>query len=68
MWTTGEKTRVPGVFYSEKISELTTGNLKITMELFISSIIDNYIMDIRTLQCEIQQLKIQTMIEISKNV
>ena len=35
-------TRVPGVFYSEKNSELTTVNLKITLEMFLSSIIDSF--------------------------
>ena len=33
-------TGVPCVFYSEKISELKTGNLKITMEVFLSSVVD----------------------------
>ena len=66
-------TGVPGVFYSEKSSELRT------MEMFPSSIIDSFnfkifeerefiFMKIRTLQCEIQRLRIQTMVEISKNV
>ena len=35
-------TGVPGDFYSEKNSELTTVNLKITMEMFLSSIIDSF--------------------------
>ena len=35
-------TGVSGVFYSEKSSELTTVNLKMTMEMFLSSIIDNF--------------------------
>ena len=30
----------PGVFYSEESSELKTGNLKITMEMFHSSVVD----------------------------
>ena len=75
MKTTG----VPGVFYSEESPELKTGNLKITMEMFLSSVVDtlnfellkereNFFMIIRTLQYEIQRLKIQTMIEISKNI
>ena len=45
--------------------------------MFLSSVVDTlnfeplkereiFLMKIRTLQCEIQQLKIQTMIEISK--
>ena len=73
-------TGVPGVFYSEESSELKTGNLKITMEMFLSSVVDTFkrclkfrtsqrerifLMKIRTLQCEIQRLKIQSMIEIS---
>ena len=33
-------TGVPGVFYSEESSELKTGNLKITMEMFLSSVVD----------------------------
>ena len=33
-------TGVPGVFYSEEKSELKTGNLKITMEMFLSSVVD----------------------------
>ena len=33
-------TGVPGVFDSEESSELKTGNLKITMELFLSSVVD----------------------------
>ena len=33
-------TGVPGVFYSEASSELKTGNLKITMEIFLSSVVD----------------------------
>ena len=33
-------TGVPGVFYSEESSELKTGNLKITMEVFLSSLVD----------------------------
>ena len=75
MKTTG----VPGVFYSEKSLEVKIGNLKITMEMFLSSAVDIFIfeilkkreiilMKIRTLQCEIQRLKIQTMIEILKNI
>ena len=36
MKTTG----IPGVFYSEGSSELKTGNLKITMEMFLSSVVD----------------------------
>ena len=35
-------TGVPGVFYSEKSSELTTVNLKITMGVFLSSIIHSF--------------------------
>ena len=71
-------TGVPGIFYSKKFSELTTVNLKINIETFLSSIIDSFnfeifeerefFMKIRTLQCENQQLSIQTIIEISKNV
>ena len=60
MKTTG----VPGVFYSEESSELKTGNIKITMEMFLSSVVDTlnfellkerkiFLMKIRTLQCEI---------------
>ena len=33
-------TGVPGVFYSDERSELKNGNLKITMEMFLSSIVD----------------------------
>ena len=33
-------TGVPGVFYSKESSELKTGNLKITMEMFPSSVVD----------------------------
>ena len=73
MKTTG----VPVVFYSEESSELKTGNLKKTMEMFLSSVVDTLnffvdtlhsFMEIRTLQCEIQRLKNQTMIEISNNI
>ena len=49
------------------------------MEMFLSSVVDTLnfellkerevlLMKIRTLQCEIQQLKIQTSIELSKNI
>ena len=48
------------------------------MEMFLSSVVDTLnfeilkereiFMKIRMLQCEIQRLKIQTMIEISKNI
>ena len=38
MKTTG----VPAVFFSEESSELKTGNLKITMEMFLSSVIDTF--------------------------
>ena len=31
---------VPGVFYSEESSELKTGKLKATMEMFLSSVVD----------------------------
>ena len=34
-------TGVPGVFYSEESSELKTGNLKITMEMFLSSVVNS---------------------------
>ena len=34
-------TGVLGVFYSEEISEPKTGKLKITMEIFLSSVVDN---------------------------
>ena len=72
-------TGVSGAFYSEKSSELTTVNLKVTWEMFLSSIIDSFnfeifeerglfFMKIRTLQCEIQRLRIQTMIELSKTL
>ena len=53
-------TGVPGVFYSEECSELKNGNLKITMEMFLSSVVDTLkfeilnereiFMKIRTLQ------------------
>ena len=70
-------TGVLGAFYSEESSELKTGNLKINMEMFLSSVVDTlkfellkerefFLMKIRTLQCEIQRLNIQTMIEMSK--
>ena len=72
-------TGFPGVFYSGENSELKTGNPKVTMKTFLSSIVDTFnfellkerkvfLMKIRTLQCEIKRLKIQTMIEISKNI
>ena len=35
-------TGVPGVFYSEESSELKTGNLKISMEMFLSSVVDTF--------------------------
>ena len=38
MKTTG----VPAVFFSEESSELKTGNLKITMEMFLSSVTDTF--------------------------
>ena len=61
-------TGVPGVFSSEEISELKTDNLKIIMEIFLSGVVDTFnselqreisLMKIRTLQSEIQRLKIQ---------
>ena len=79
-------TGVPGIFYSEESSKLKTGNLKITMAMFLSSVIDTFIFELfehtererererdflmkfRTLQGESQRLKIQTIIEISKNI
>ena len=33
---------VPGVLYSEESSELKTGNLKITIEMFLSSVFDTF--------------------------
>ena len=39
-------TGVPGVFYSEESSELKTGNLKITMEMFLSSVVDILIFEL----------------------
>ena len=33
-------TGVPGVFYSEESSDLKTGNLRITMEMFLSSVVN----------------------------
>ena len=33
-------TAVPGVFYLEESSELKTGKLKITMDMFPSSVVD----------------------------
>ena len=33
-------TGVPGVFYSDESSELKTGNLKITMEMFLSRVVE----------------------------
>ena len=67
-------TGVSGVCYSKKNSEL---NLKIIIEMFLSRVIDTfnfqhlkenkiYLMKIRTLQCEIQRQKDQTVIQISK--
>ena len=37
-----KKPGVPGVFCSEESSELRTGNLKITMEMFLSSVSDTF--------------------------
>ena len=39
-------TGVPGVFYSEESSELKTGNLKISIEMFHSCVIDTLIFEI----------------------
>ena len=35
-------TKVPGVFYCEESLELKTCNLKITIEMFLSSFIDTF--------------------------
>ena len=76
-------TGVPAVFYAEESSKLKTGNLKINMEMLLSSINDTFNFELfkkrerererflrkfGTLQSESQRLKIQTMIEISKNI
>ena len=72
-------TGVPGVFHSEKCLEVTNGNPKITKKMFLSSVIDNFnfellkereifLVKIRTLQCEIKGLRIQTRIVKSKTL
>ena len=70
-------TGVSVVFRSKKSSELKTGDLKITIEFFFQALSTNLVskfskrgklfMKIRTLQFEIQRLKNQTMIDLSKN-
>ena len=37
-----ETTGVPGVFYSEESSKLKTDNLKISMEMFFSGVVDTF--------------------------
>ena len=59
-------TRVPGVFHSEESSEVKTGKLKVTIELFLSSVVDTinfeflkeriFLMKIRTLQWNVQRI------------
>ena len=71
-------TGVQGVFYSEDSSDLKTVKFKITMEMFLSSVVDtlnfelpkerNFFMKIRTLQFEIQRLNFQRMNGISINI
>ena len=72
-------TGVPGVFYYEESSKLNTCKLKVTMEMFLSSVVDTlnfellkereiFLMKFRNLQCEIQRLKIKTMIELSNKI
>ena len=71
-------TGVQGVFYSEDSPDLKTVEFKITMEMFLSSVVDtlnfelpkerNFFMKIRTLQFEIQRLNFQRMNGISINI
>ena len=42
MWKSGEKTGFPVLFYSEENIEPKTGNLKITADIFLSSVIDTF--------------------------
>ena len=77
MRSEGETNRSSRCFFSDDSSDLKTGKFKITMEIFLSSVVDTLnfelpkernFLKIRTLQSEIQRLNFQRMNGISINI